>query len=115
VESYEQPPFSPIRSGPKAASKPFRQKQFPSSSKGNRVYQSGSLLKDHAENSAWAILEAAQEPGYFAAGQPKPSVFQAQISANPFRFLTKIFNAQDDYTTRLFAPHPTRGLRAAVL
>ena len=26
-----QPPFSPIRSGPKAASKPFRQKQFPSS------------------------------------------------------------------------------------
>jgi hypothetical protein len=27
-----QPPFSPIRSGPKAASKPSRQKQFPSSS-----------------------------------------------------------------------------------
>ena len=26
-----QPPFSPIRSGPKAASKPFRQKQIPSS------------------------------------------------------------------------------------
>ncbi|MDB4747733.1 hypothetical protein OAG49_01930 [bacterium] len=26
-----QPPFSPIRSGPKAASKPSRQKQFPSS------------------------------------------------------------------------------------
>ena len=28
-----QPPFSPIRSGPKAASKPSRQKQFPSSNK----------------------------------------------------------------------------------
>jgi len=27
----QQPPFSPIRSGPKAASKPSRQKQFPSS------------------------------------------------------------------------------------
>ena len=27
----KQPPFSPIRSGPKAASKPSRQKQFPSS------------------------------------------------------------------------------------
>ncbi|MDB4296603.1 hypothetical protein N9904_01275 [Akkermansiaceae bacterium] len=26
-----QPPFSPIRSGPKAASKPSRQKQIPSS------------------------------------------------------------------------------------
>ncbi len=29
----DQPPFSPIRSGPKAASKPSRQKQIPSSKK----------------------------------------------------------------------------------
>ena len=32
VADLQQPPFSPIRSGPKAASKPSRQKQFPSSS-----------------------------------------------------------------------------------
>jgi hypothetical protein len=31
LSSLDQPPFSPIRSGPKAASKPSRQKQIPSS------------------------------------------------------------------------------------
>ena len=35
----QQPPFSPIRSGPKAASKPFRQKQFPSS---NRLHSAAA-------------------------------------------------------------------------
>jgi hypothetical protein len=31
LKQTDQPPFSPIRSGPKAPSKPSRQKQFPSS------------------------------------------------------------------------------------
>jgi|GEM_PF-6982656 len=31
VQKGEQPPFSPIRSGPRAASRPSRQKQIPSS------------------------------------------------------------------------------------
>jgi hypothetical protein len=38
-----QPPFSPIRSGPKAASKPFRQKQFPSSKPGEEFAASKQM------------------------------------------------------------------------
>ena len=33
----EKPPFAPLRSGPKAASKPSRQKQTPSSSSGEKL------------------------------------------------------------------------------
>ena len=41
--------------------------------KGNRVYQSGSLLKDYAENSARAILKTAREHfGLSAADLKKP-------------------------------------------
>jgi hypothetical protein len=44
LKQTDQPPFSPIRSGPKAASKPSRQKQFPSSPS-----QAAALENDNEE------------------------------------------------------------------
>ncbi|MDB4492065.1 hypothetical protein N9259_00795 [bacterium] len=41
AEPVKQPPFSPIRSGPKAASKPSRQKQIPSSHKAGLLSDEG--------------------------------------------------------------------------
>jgi len=41
---WYQPPFAPLRSGPRAASRPSRQKQIPSSSGWNLKEEPGGIL-----------------------------------------------------------------------